>query len=156
MSTACVARLIGVAVAQVSFAGGGGTHMLDRQICPVGHTRSHAAQLRASFVRLAQVLVVVQNVVPTAQMLEHTLAEQAVPGRQTVPQAPQLRLSLVRLTSQPSAVVVLQLAKPVAQAPMPQALAAQPAVALAGATQARPQAPQLGTDVRRSVSQPLV
>jgi hypothetical protein len=60
----------------------------------------------------------------------HTPPEQALPGGQALPQAPQLVGSLVVSTSQPSNVWLLQLANPGKQPPMPQLPPKQAAAAL--------------------------
>jgi len=80
-------------------------------------------------------------------------AEQTVPPGQTVPQAPQLVLLLLRLVSQPLATMASQLPKPALQLAMVHALLAQPLTALASA-QMLLQAPQLVGLVRVLISQP--
>ena len=54
-----------------------------------------------------------------AQVVPQLPPEQTVPDAQLWPQAPQLALSVWVFTSQPSAAVALQLAKPVAHALAP-------------------------------------
>lgn len=76
------------------------------------------------------------------------------PEAQALPQVPQL-VAFVRVsTSQPSALLPLQLAKPVAQV-MPQVRAAQVGKALLRVGQTVPQAPQFATLDRVSTSQPF-
>jgi hypothetical protein len=89
-----------------------------------------------------------------AQLAPQVPPEQTWPAAQAVPQAPQLALSVRVLTSQPSAGLALQSAKPVAHATSEQPPAAQAAEAL-GRAQARPHAPQLVRVVWVLVSQPL-
>ena len=72
----------------------------------------------------------------------------------TVPQAPQLFRSLVRLVSQPVAVIPSQLPQPRSQVPMPQVLAEHVAVACAK-LQRFMHAPQFEVLLVRFVSQPL-
>src|SRR5262249_2790788 len=70
-----------------------------------------------------------------------------------VPQAPQFEMLVWRFTSQPSAAIPLQLAKPGLQLATAQLPATQLAVAL-GTEQTSPQAPQFVTLVSIFVSQP--
>ena len=155
-STACAAKLIGVAPAHVSLVGGVGTHTLARQMFPDPQAWPQAPQLAGSLVTLAQVPVPEQNVVPAVQMALHVPAEQAVPAAQTCPHVPQLRLLVSTLISQPSLARPLQLANPGLHAPIPHAPERQPAAAFGGAVQTVPHAPQSETVVLRFVSQPLV
>jgi len=86
----------------------------------------------------------------------HALATQpAMPlvTEHAMPHAPQLPGDVVMLTSQPSATVPLQFAKPGLQAATVQPPAEQPAVPFA-TTHALPQAPQLEGDVLVFTSQP--
>jgi hypothetical protein len=76
-----------------------------------------------------------------------------VPPWQTVPQAPQLLLSVSVGTSQPSAGLPLQFAKPALHEPMAQPPELHAGVAL-GAVHAMPHAPQLLVSVRTFTSQP--
>jgi len=89
---------------------------------------------------------------PLLQRWAHTPAEQ-LPEAHALPQAPQWLELVARLTSQPSAGLPLQSAKPALQLPTRHAPATQAATALAGA-QTVPQAPQLLTVVWVFTSQP--
>ena len=89
-----------------------------------------------------------------AQVVLHAPPEQTEPAAQARPQAPQLVLSERVSTSQPSAGLVLQSAKPAVQAVIAHVPAVQADTALAR-THARPHAPQLVALALRSVSQPL-
>lgn len=71
-----------------------------------------------------------------------------------IPQRPQCIALVLRFVSQPSVASMLQSPKPAVQAATAQAAMVQVAVALAR-TQRRPQAPQLFTLEKRSISQPL-
>ena len=73
---------------------------------------------------------------------------------QTTPQAPQWVGLLVTLISQPSAGLLLQLAKPGLHAPTAHMLFWQVRVPFATRAQARPQPPQLSTSEARLTSQP--
>jgi len=119
-------------------------------------TVPHAPQLAGSTAVLAQK---VDAPVPQvrrgeAQVALHAPPEHTRPAGQAAPQTPQLALSVRVLTSQPSAALALQSAKPAAQAAMAHTPEEQVAVAL-GRAQARPQAPQLVALVWVLVSQPL-
>jgi hypothetical protein len=120
------------------------------------HTVPQAPHESGSLVRLRHTLE--QLVCPDPQLVTHTPAEQScgethARGTGTVEHAPQLALSLLRLTSQPLAGLPSQLAKPALQLAMVHAPAAQPAVALAS-EQTVLQVPQLVALVWVLVSQP--
>jgi len=119
---------------------------------PEGHTVPQAPQWSGSLATLAQVPAQLRS--PVWQLTPHWPAEHTVPLGQTVPQAPQLVLLVLVLTSQPLAALPSQSAKPVAQAASVQAPALQVVVAL-GNTQARPHPPQWVALVVVSVSQPF-
>lgn len=85
----------------------------------------------------------------------HRLAEQIVPEAHALPQAPQLLLSLVILTSQPSAGLLLQSANPVVHDAMAQLELLHTGVALTKAHFV-PQRPQLLTSLVVLISQPSV
>ena len=91
--------------------------------------------------------------VPTPDTLGAQKAVRPVGAVQRVPQAPQLVTSVVVAVSHPSAVSLLQLAKPAVQAPMVHTPPTQVAPALAK-RQRLPQAPQLLVSVAVLVSQP--
>jgi hypothetical protein len=120
------------------------------------HTAPHAPQLAGSMAVLAQKAVgpAPQVLSGEAQAVPHIPAEHTRPAAQAVPQPPQLALSLRVSTSQPLAALPSQSRKPVAQAAIAQAPAAQVEVAL-GSAQTRPHAPQLTALVWVSTSQPL-
>jgi hypothetical protein len=94
---------------------------------------------------------------PALHVTEHAPAAHTGPalGRdgQTVPQPPQLLADVRVLTSQPSAALPLQSAKPSLHT-TPHAPSPHDAVALARVGHAAPQAPQLLVDARVSTSQP--
>jgi len=92
-------------------------------------TVPQAPQESGSVLRSRQTLA--QLVCPEPQVVTHTPAEQSWPAAQTLPQAPQLLVSLLRLRSQPLLATPSQLAKPALQLAMVHAPAEQPAVALA-------------------------
>ena len=119
---------------------------------PAGHAVPQAPQWSGSLARLVQVPA--QLRCPVWQLTPHWPAEHTVPLGQTVPQAPQLVLLVLVLTSQPLAASPSQSAKPAAQAASVQAPALQRVVAL-GSAQARPHPPQWAALVAVSVSQPL-
>ena len=97
-----------------------------------------------------------QFVSPAPQVVTHTPAEHAWPPGHTLPQAPQLLLSVLTLISQPFVAIASQLRKPALQAPRPQAPVVHVDAALAK-EQRTPQPPQLFTSVERTlVSQPLL
>ena len=68
--------------------------------------------------------------------------EHEEPAPQTLPHIPQLLLSVLVLTSHPSAALPLQLPKPLLQLPTPQIPPEQPGVPLATGGQTMPQPPQ--------------
>ena len=78
----------------------------------------------------------------------------ALASEHVVAQLPQWVGSVIRLASQPSLVVVLQLAKPLEQLTSPQELPAHEADAFASA-QAAPHTPQFCMLVVKLISQPL-
>ena len=125
-------------------------------VCARAQFRPHAPQFDGSFWVLAQYAAdtPVHAARGAAQVVPQVPPEQTWPAGQLVPQVPQLPLSACVLTSQPLAATPSQSAKPGAQVPMAQALAAQVAVAC-GRTQARPQAPQLVTLSVVPLSQPF-
>jgi hypothetical protein len=89
-----------------------------------------------------------------AQVAPHAPPEHTIPAGHARPHAPQLVRSVIRGASQPLTGTASQLPKAAlhvtAQAPL-----SQRGAPLTVAGHARPQAPQWGTAVRRSVSQPL-
>ena len=125
-------------------------------VCARAQPRPQAPQFVGSFCVLAQYADAepVHAVSGAAQVVPQVPPEQTWPAGQLVPQVPQLPLSACVLTSQPLAATPSQSAKPGAQAPMAQVLAAHIADAC-GRTHARPQAPQLLTLSVVLLSQPF-
>ncbi len=135
-------------------------HALDPQVreaMPVAlHTVLQAPQLFGSRVVSTQVaLAPLPQVVSDPQDTWHVPPEQNCPAAQAFPQAPQFALLLVMFTSQPSAAVPLQFAKPALQLEMPQVLAEQLAVAF-GTEHTMLQPPQFVALLVVFVSQPLL
>jgi len=118
-------------------------------------TAPHSPQFTGSMAVLAQKAdePAPQEESGEAQVAPHAPPEQTWPAEHAVPQAPQLVLSVAVCTSQPLVGSRSQSAKPEAQAATAQLPPVQVALAW-GSTQARPQAPQLSSLVRRLVSQP--
>lgn len=96
---------------------------------------------------------------PPGHDAPHTLfTHVAVPpagGGQTRPQLAQFIGSLRTSTSQPSAAIALQFAKPARHDPMPHVPAEHPAFAFGGAVQTLPHVPQFVIELPVSVSHPL-
>ena len=117
-----------------------------------GQTVVQLPQCSGSLARMTQLPE--QLVCPDWQVTPQTPPEQRDPPTHTVPQAPQLALSVRVSTSQPLAATRSQSAKPGEQAAIVQPPDEQAAVAL-GSAQARPQTPQFATAVWRFISQPF-
>ncbi len=122
------------------------------EFAPDAQTVPQAPQLRGSLAVVTQVPL--QRVVPAMQASMQEPAEQSCPLPHEVPQRPQLVALVWRLTSQPSAALPLQSAKPVRQV-KPQAPDEHVEDALAGGRHTVPQAPQLSELFVVLTSQPL-
>ncbi len=128
----------------------------------VGHTVPQAPQWERSVrVLTSQPLLALpsQSAKPALQLATpHTPAAQlpvALAGLHAMPQPPQWARALRVFTSQPSASMALQSAKPSEHAPRVQTPAVQTAAPLAGAGHAPPQRPQWAALLRVLTSQPL-
>ena len=129
----------------------------------VEQTVPHAPQLLTLvFMFVSQPLAAFASQLPYPELqepnphvpLEQT-AEPLLGVEQVVPHAPQCVVLVFKLTSHPLEGSPSQSAQPELQVPMPQTPPEHPAVALGGAEQVIPQAPQWATVVLRFVSQPL-
>jgi hypothetical protein len=132
-----------------------------RQMRPVAQALPQAPQLALDVLRSASqpsTSLLLQLPKPALQVSRHALPLQvfAALGRdgQAALQAPQLALSLVVFTSQPSPALLLQFAKPPLQVKV-HVLLAHTVAALARVGQALLQAPQLVVLVVVFTSQPL-